>query len=115
MPTTKQTVKTEISDPDNAPGVIAYRVGQLEKTVIQGFKEHNDKLDSLANNFVSVADFQSLHGVVDQNSKDITVLKAADQRQIGSIDTTRRIVAIGLTLFGIFVSAVAIYLGGHHG
>lgn len=53
MPTTKQTIKTEIHDPDTAPGVIAYRVGQLEKTVIQGFKEHNEKLDTLTGNFAT--------------------------------------------------------------
>ena len=34
MTRTKQTIKTEVIDPDTAPGVIAYRVGQLEKTVI---------------------------------------------------------------------------------
>lgn len=53
MAVTKQTVKTEIVDPDNNPGVIAYRVGQLEKTVIQGFKEHNDKLDALTGTFAT--------------------------------------------------------------
>lgn len=60
MATTRQTVKTEISEPDNNPGVIAYRVGQLERTVVQGFKEHNEKLDALVNNFTPISDHNAL-------------------------------------------------------
>lgn len=47
----KQTIETQ--DADTAPNVIAYRVGELEKTVVAGFKEHNDKLDTLINNFAT--------------------------------------------------------------
>ena len=60
MPTTKQIVKTEITDPDNNPGVIAYRVGQLEKTVIEGFRAHNEKLDVLTQNFATKEELRSV-------------------------------------------------------
>jgi len=60
MPTSKQTIKTEISDPDNAPGVIAYRVGMLEKTVIKGFEDHNKKLDGLTAGFATKEELQQI-------------------------------------------------------
>lgn len=60
MTKTKQTIKTEITDPDNAPGVIAYRVGMLEKAVTQGFKDHNDKLDSLTAGFATKEELQQI-------------------------------------------------------
>lgn len=38
---------------DNAPNIVAYRVGQLEDAVRIGFKEHNEKLDQLVTNFAT--------------------------------------------------------------
>lgn len=64
----KVKVMTEVEAPllepadsgDDAPNVVAYRVKQLEGAVVDmgntiklGLKEHNDKLDKLANNFAT--------------------------------------------------------------
>lgn len=70
MATTRQTVKTEIQDPDNAPGVIAYRVGQLEQTVKQGFKDHNDKLDGLINGFATKEEMATVKADVESLKAD---------------------------------------------
>lgn len=48
----EQTIETK-DNADTAPNVIAYRVGKLEETVVAGFQLHNDKLDTLINNFAT--------------------------------------------------------------
>lgn len=109
----KTTVKTEIVEPDNAPGVIAYRVAQLEKTVITGFKEHNEKLDTLVNNFASKEEVRELMVKVAEHSREIKGLTATDNRQQGAIDTSRRLTAAAITILGIIVTALSIYFGVH--
>lgn len=64
---------TIIEDPpisENTPGVVAYRVGQLEKAVNDGFKEHNDKLDQLVANFATQADLVSVSARVSDLESD---------------------------------------------
>jgi hypothetical protein len=51
--------ESEVSDSENSPAVVTYRIGQLEQVVRDGFKEHNEKLDRLANNFVTTETFES--------------------------------------------------------
>jgi hypothetical protein len=59
--TNKQINKeAEVNDPDSSLAVVAYRTSQLEQAVKDGFKEHNEKLDSLANNFATKADAHAL-------------------------------------------------------
>lgn len=48
-----------MTEPDAVPNVVAYRVGQLEQAVQAGFKEHNDKLDKLINNFITKEEFEN--------------------------------------------------------
>lgn len=47
-------------DDQDTPAVLAYRVGQLEKAVSDGFRTFSDKLDSLTHNFVTHADVTAL-------------------------------------------------------
>lgn len=53
----KQTVITEQEvppiNPDDAPNVVAYRVGELEKTLKAGLLALHGKLDELRDGFVS--------------------------------------------------------------
>lgn len=54
---------TQINQDDNSPdspAVIAYRLGQVETAVKEGFQEHNTKLDALAENFATKSDLSSL-------------------------------------------------------
>lgn len=47
---------TQINHDDNSPdspAVIAYRLGQVENAVKDGFSAHNIKLDNLINNFAT--------------------------------------------------------------
>lgn len=52
----KQTVATGVPD-DNSPTVIAYRVGQLEKTVREGFENQTAQLKSIVTGFVTEKEF----------------------------------------------------------
>ena len=47
-----------MTDVDSTPAVVAYRVGQLEITIKEGLKEHNDKLDNLVLNYATIADLK---------------------------------------------------------
>lgn len=53
MPRTKVTHIEETQPVKDTADVVAYRVGELEKAVTVGFREHNEKLDKLANNFAT--------------------------------------------------------------
>lgn len=52
--------EASVSDNDSSPAVVAYRVGRLEDAVTAGFKEHNDKLDKLVENYATKGDFQAV-------------------------------------------------------
>lgn len=58
-------VKEEFVSPDDSPHVVSYRVGQLEKAVVAGFKEHNLKLDSLINNFATKEEVTAVNRRID--------------------------------------------------
>ena len=47
------------NSPDS-PAVIAYRLGQVESAVKDGFAEHNTKLDSIVNNFATKEDYKGI-------------------------------------------------------
>lgn len=49
-----------IVNDETSPAVVAYRMGQLEQTVKEGFKEHNEKLDKLVVSFATKFEVQEL-------------------------------------------------------
>jgi hypothetical protein len=51
--------EAESNSPDS-PAVIAYRLGQVEAAVKEGFQSHNEKLDAIVNNFATKADYLNL-------------------------------------------------------
>ena len=56
-------INKEDSDRDNSPdspAVIAYRLGQVENAVKEGFTAHNEKLDAIITNFATKGDFLNL-------------------------------------------------------
>ena len=56
-------INKEDSDRNNSPdspAVIAYRLGQVENAVKEGFSSHNEKLDTIVNNFATKSDFQAI-------------------------------------------------------
>lgn len=55
MPRTKVTHIEESQPVQDTADVVAYRVGQLENVVKEGFKEHNDKLDKIVANFATAS------------------------------------------------------------
>lgn len=57
------------NSPDS-PAVIAYRLGQVEGAVKDGFKAHNDKLDSIINNFAPKEALATLSARVDSLESD---------------------------------------------
>jgi hypothetical protein len=50
---TNQINKEAINSDVDSPAVIAYRVGQVESAVKEGFAAHGKKLDALVNNFAT--------------------------------------------------------------
>jgi hypothetical protein len=71
MDKTRTTITRETGMPaDEAPNIVAYRVGQLEQAVKDGFKSHNDKLDELVNNFASVTDLKNVSDRVSDLEND---------------------------------------------
>jgi hypothetical protein len=56
------TIVEEPPMSENTPGVVAYRVGQLEEAVKAGFKEHNEKLDRFTDSFATKKDLSNVVG-----------------------------------------------------
>lgn len=59
MTKTLTQINKEDSSPDS-PAVIAYRLGQVESAVKEGFESHNTKLDNLVSNFATKGEIQSI-------------------------------------------------------
>ena len=75
MPRKTKTIiqETEVVPTHDSPDVLAYRVGQLEKTTANGLKEVKEELVNLKNHFVTHADLDAAKQQSDlehQNIKD---------------------------------------------
>lgn len=49
-----------IDNSPDSPAVIAYRLGQVETAVKEGFTEHNQKLDAIITNFATKGELQGV-------------------------------------------------------
>ena len=58
--TTTQINKEAHNSDVDSPAVIAYRLGQVEAAVRDGFKAHDAKLDGLTSNFISKEEFTTV-------------------------------------------------------
>lgn len=87
------------------------------KNVTQGLKDVNDKLDKLLATFITRSEITSLKASNDKRYEKLanTVgnLKSTNERQQGAIESTRRLITIGLSLLSIITAAVAVYAGLH--
>lgn len=100
MPRTKKIVteKVEVTNPDDNPEVVAYRVGALEETVRTGLEKLHDKLDSLRDGFVSheemakyVAEGERVH--TDHESR-IRTLEEAKNKGLGALATWQQLIVL---------------------
>ena len=118
MSKSKQTVikETEVTEQDS-PNVLAYRVGQLEKSQEKGFvelKEQNgsliNKIDLLAHNFASKSDLESVEKRKNEEHMELEAkIKAGDlslERRISKIESW------GNWLIGIVGSAIVLAILG---
>jgi len=98
--------------------LIIYRFDQIDAQL----EATNIKLDHMANSFATREEVANLRSErmaqlkVLENRIDVLVtttdyLKETNQRQQGSIDTTRRMTTTGLAIMAIIVSALAVYFG----
>lgn len=67
--TTTVIKKEEAVEDQDSPAVLAYRVGQLEKTTAAGLKDVKDELIGLRNHFVSKADLKAAQDLADEKHK----------------------------------------------
>jgi len=101
------------NDEESSPAVVAYRIGQLEQTVKEGFEAHNLKLDKLVSNFADKSDVLELNRQVGVLFADVDILKRTDATQQGAIEANKRFVSVSLTLLGMVVVAISTYFGLH--
>jgi hypothetical protein len=76
---TSKIVTEESVEPNNHPNVLAYRVGQLEKTVNEGFITLHSKLDTLRDGFVS-------HEQMAEAIKQSDIVHADFERRISKLE-----------------------------
>jgi len=56
---------------EDSPTVLAYRVGQLEKSSREGFKALSDKLDNMTDNFATHKDIEVAHDQAEMEHRAI--------------------------------------------
>lgn len=66
----KTITKTIVEEPKDAPGVVAYRVGEVEKALKEGFAGLHQKMDELKDGFVSHAQFEEVLSEAQKTHKD---------------------------------------------
>lgn len=107
-----KTVKTEteVVQPHDTPDVLAYRVGQLEKTTAAGLKEVKDELVNLKTHFVTHAELESAkvqadmeHKAINEEISDVKVVVDKLQQWRDSIVT--RIAAGAIIMLVLMVLA----------
>ena len=96
-------------EPKDSPDVIAYRVGELEKSVNEGFKTVHQKLDELKDGFVTHEQFEKevkeagkLHA---NHETRIQKLEQKSDRFEGAI-TLLKVIGSVLTVIGIVIGAL---------
>lgn len=92
-----------IADPDNAPTVIAYRVGQLEKKMDAGFIAVHEKLDGLKDGFVGHQEFEDY-------KKQAIVIHSGMQARIAKLEGWQTWL-IRLVLAAVILSIMAFVFG----
>lgn len=120
--TTTETTTTDRSGGQILPSadLIVYRFDQIDDQL----RQTNHKLDNMTASFLTKEESAAikLENVQRQRDfdlrlitleKDVKSLVGTDNRQQGSIDTSRRLITYGLTLLGIAIAALATYLGLH--
>lgn len=117
MPGANINKETEVAAQDDAPHVVAYRVGRLEDR----FDKFEDKLDLLANQFATIA---YVDRAVGQAQEDCTKAAAVNgaavarvstdienlQKATSDIDLIRRLVygAVGIILLAVISGLVGL-------
>lgn len=98
----KTITKTVVEEPKDAPSVVAYRVGEVEKAVTEGFKSLHSKLEELKDGFVSHQQFeesvQERVKVTDDMEKRLRSLEKDRNRAKGAIAV---LYALALLLLGL--------------
>ncbi len=118
--TTTTADKVVASIPLPSADLIIYRFDQIDAQLAQT----SHKLDNMSSSFLTKEESAAikLENIQRQRDfdlrlvtleKDIKTLVATDNRQQGSIDTSRRLMTLGLTILGIVVAALTTYLGLH--
>ena len=106
----KQTVIEEVSvDPDVSQSVIAYRVGQLEKTQAQGFASLNSKLDEIAGSFITKAELATAQAAADKEHEIIYGRIADNEKDINELNRKRWVQNTLSVILGAVLSILIAY------
>lgn len=91
---------------DDAPSVVAYRVGQLEKTQKEGLQTINDKLDKYIDSFVAKTTFEEA-----RHDADTTHLKL--QRDIDELKKWKEGIINKIALYAVLflIGAILVLTG----
>jgi hypothetical protein len=77
--------EADVNDTDSSPAVVAYRVSSLETVVKDGFKEHNEKLDKLINNFATKEELMAVQRQLDNYKWFLRAVAAAVLTVLGGL------------------------------
>lgn len=102
MPKT-DTVNVQASVPLPSADLITYRFDKIDATL----DKFDKKLEAIAAAYVTRNEVEERFREVENK---LEKLKESDDRQQGTIDATRRITSIGLTVAGLILTALFIYV-----
>ena len=87
---------------EDSPAVLAYRVGQLEKSTAAGFKTLGEKLDKMSCTFVTFKDLENALTNADIAHKEL-------QEEIDSVKKQKWIQNTLSAVFGVVITLLVTY------
>lgn len=110
MPRTKKTTleKVEITNPEDGADVVAYRVGQVEAAVKEGFEKLHLKLEELKDGFVSHEELAKVvlagKEIHDDHEDRLRALEETKNKGLGALATWQQLL--------ILLAAIGAIIGG---
>ncbi len=122
MATTKKVIE-ETPDGETTVVKVAVLTNDI-KHINETLTRLEGKFDGAIQSFVTTGQLQQFQSEADRKHReyeqmfenlfsDVKALRKTDDLQQGALDNSRRLLAVGLTVIGIMVTAVSIYLGVH--
>lgn len=98
--------KTVVEEAQDSPGVVAYRVGQVEIVLKEGFSGLHDKIDRLADNFVPLQAFDEALNKAEEIHTDYEQRLRSQEKFMNRLEGAIKVLYAVATLLCVLIGAL---------